>query len=111
MYRTIVVGTDGSDTARIAVERACDVAEAFNARLLIVSVFHLGSPEAIQEQKDKLPDEHQWQASRQYAVREALARAQELVGPRNIDYDTRAIEGNPAESPARWERTRRQASP
>ena len=39
MYRTIVVGTDCSATADIAVDRAADMARAMGARLHLVSAF------------------------------------------------------------------------
>ena len=38
MYKDILVGTDGSATARIAVDRAVDVAKSAGARLTVVSV-------------------------------------------------------------------------
>lgn len=39
MFKTIVVGTDGSDTADIAVERAADLAKLTGGRLLMVSAY------------------------------------------------------------------------
>ena len=39
MISTIVVGTDGSDTAAIAVRNAIELAAALNARLQIVSAY------------------------------------------------------------------------
>lgn len=38
MYKRILVGTDGSDTASQAVERAVEVAAAFGSRLTILCV-------------------------------------------------------------------------
>ena len=38
MYTSILVGTDGSKTASIAVDRAVEVAAASNAKLTIISV-------------------------------------------------------------------------
>lgn len=42
MYRSILVGSDGSSTASIAVDRAVELATTFDAKLTICSV---GSPE------------------------------------------------------------------
>ena len=39
MYKTIVVGTDGSTTARAAVAHAAGLAEAFGSSLHVVSAF------------------------------------------------------------------------
>jgi nucleotide-binding universal stress UspA family protein len=38
VYREILVGTDGSPTAALAVDRAAEVAKALGSRLTIVSV-------------------------------------------------------------------------
>ncbi len=45
MYRNIVVGTDGSDTAAIAVERAGELARLSGARLHVVSSYNPVSPQ------------------------------------------------------------------
>jgi len=38
-YRTVVVGTDGSETAQLAVRQAAELAKAFDGQLIIVSAF------------------------------------------------------------------------
>jgi nucleotide-binding universal stress UspA family protein len=45
MYKTIVVGTDGSETATIAVERAGELARLTGARLHVVSSYHPARPQ------------------------------------------------------------------
>jgi nucleotide-binding universal stress UspA family protein len=45
MYKTIVVGTDGSETAMIAVERAGALARLTGARLHVVSSYHPARPQ------------------------------------------------------------------
>ncbi|WKD59379.1 universal stress protein [Corynebacterium caspium] len=44
-YRTVVVGTDGSSSSLLAVERAAKIASAFNSRLVIASAFYPPSTE------------------------------------------------------------------
>jgi nucleotide-binding universal stress UspA family protein len=39
-YRTIVVGTDGSESALKAVEQAAEIAAALSARLIMVCAYH-----------------------------------------------------------------------
>ncbi|MEU4419914.1 universal stress protein [Actinoplanes sp. NPDC024001] len=39
-YRTIIVGTDGSESALKAVEQAAEIAAARSARLVVVCAFH-----------------------------------------------------------------------
>jgi nucleotide-binding universal stress UspA family protein len=38
-YRTVVVGTDGSETAELAVRQAAELAQACGGQLIIVSAF------------------------------------------------------------------------
>jgi nucleotide-binding universal stress UspA family protein len=45
MYKTIVVGTDGSETAATAVERAGEIARLTGARLHLVSSYHPARPQ------------------------------------------------------------------
>src|SRR5215204_1075542 len=42
MIETIAVGTDGSETAGRAVEYACELAERYGARLVLLSAFVAG---------------------------------------------------------------------
>jgi nucleotide-binding universal stress UspA family protein len=45
MYKNIVVGTDGSETAMIAVDRAGELARLTGARLHVVSSYHPARPQ------------------------------------------------------------------
>jgi nucleotide-binding universal stress UspA family protein len=47
MYRSIVVGTDGSDTASIAVSRACELARLTGATLHVVHAYQQLSPTQV----------------------------------------------------------------
>jgi nucleotide-binding universal stress UspA family protein len=47
MYQTIVVGTDGSDTAAEAVRVAAELARTFNAKLHVVRAYQLPSGAAL----------------------------------------------------------------
>jgi nucleotide-binding universal stress UspA family protein len=46
MFGSIVVGTDGSDTAKEAVRQAAELAKAVGAELLVVSAFDGASEDA-----------------------------------------------------------------
>ena len=70
-YRNVVVGTDGSATAEIAVTHAAEIAKTFGARLTIVTAYvHDVMKEA--RKSEPLPYEMQWMAK---DVNEAEARA------------------------------------
>ncbi|MHA6794783.1 universal stress protein [Pseudonocardia bannensis] len=96
-YNTIVVGTDGSSTSFVAVERAAAVARDSDAKLVIVSAFTPASREEIVEAEDALKDEA-------YLVRgftpaeETLRLAEDkavAVGATNIT--TQAVDGAPVD--------------
>ena len=72
MYKNILVGTDGSATASIAVERAVEVAAATGARLTILTVDR-------EERGRKILDE--------VASRHADS---------GVDIDTKVLTGDPA---------------
>ncbi|WP_300019636.1 universal stress protein [Pseudonocardia sp.] len=56
-YRTIVVGTDGSDTSLAAVDRAAAVAADSHAELVVVCAFTPASREETAGAEDALKDE------------------------------------------------------
>jgi len=55
-YRRVVVGTDGSPTASLAVEQAAGMAVAFGSELLIVTAFQSHNTEVPQG----VPEDIQW---------------------------------------------------
>ncbi|GAA4679808.1 universal stress protein [Pseudonocardia yuanmonensis] len=56
-YTTVVVGTDGSATSYVAVERAAAVARDSDAELVLVSAYTPASREDTLEAEDALGDE------------------------------------------------------
>src|SRR5438132_12654701 len=56
-YRRVVVGTDGSQTAAVAVQNAAEMAAAFNAELLIVTAFQ---PQPAERVDDEVPEDLRW---------------------------------------------------
>jgi nucleotide-binding universal stress UspA family protein len=58
-YRNVIVGTDGSETAELAVRNAAELAKAFGARLTIVTAF---APEPEEEAKrlEEAPPDVRW---------------------------------------------------
>lgn len=85
----IVVGVDGSDTSKMALQRAVWEAERWNAKLTVVSAVNLNSVAWLPGagySSDVLDD-----------IRSGLDVAvAQAVGDRDIDVRTHAIEGNPA---------------
>jgi nucleotide-binding universal stress UspA family protein len=60
MFGSILVGTDGSDTATTAVRHAIDLARQLGARLQIVSAYEPVSVQRLREERAELPEDVQW---------------------------------------------------
>lgn len=62
MYKTVVVGTDGSESSCLAVRRAAGIAAAVGAELVLASAYYAGAQDAAEcQRQDSSPvvgDEH-----------------------------------------------------
>ena len=94
-YRNVIVGTDGSATAELAVRHAATLAKAFGARLTIVTAFAPAptSPTDLSE----VPDDLRWRITDSAAADERAESAQKIakeVGVKEVRRRTSA--GDPA---------------
>ena len=96
MGEAIVVGTDGSDTAKRAVDEAVRLAGALGAELHVVSAFEplrgakiAGAPEGAAKVWQPLPDSQ---------VESTLSQAAAGVRMKNIEVTTHALEKDPADA-------------
>jgi nucleotide-binding universal stress UspA family protein len=71
-YRRIVVGTDGSETAAVAVRHAATLAAAFGGELVVVTAFR-PQPQTDRPHETEVPDDLRW-AITDSAVAEEHAR-------------------------------------
>jgi nucleotide-binding universal stress UspA family protein len=94
MLSIVAVGTDGSATASKAVEAAADIAERFDARLVLLSAFD-GSDRPTGSGSGS--DERQWAFNNDARVRELLHRTEQELRERKIECTTMLDEGDPAE--------------
>ena len=83
MIKTVAVGTDGSETAGIAVAEAMEIAERFGASLLVLSAFDDGNAE--------------WASNAAEQVERILAVAEETAAERGIDCRSAAEAGDAGE--------------
>jgi nucleotide-binding universal stress UspA family protein len=60
MFRSILVGTDGSDTAHAAVRRSIELAAGLDARLHIVSAYEPVSEPRLLGEQVEAPKDVQW---------------------------------------------------
>ena len=99
MIRSIVVGTDGSDTAAKAVKEAADLAAAVGAALNIVSAYVPVSNQRLREEARQAPDDVQWQVTPREDVDSMLTEAEEVATEAGVkDVHKHAREGDPADA-------------
>jgi len=97
MFKTIAVATDGTETADKAVDVALDIAERFDARLLIFSAYMPPSLKQVEKDRSGLPEEVQWTVHAAERVDTILGKALHRARQRGLDSDTVARKGEPAE--------------
>lgn len=93
-YQTIVVGTDGSDTARRAVERAAALAAADDARLVVTTAF-----ERHEDRPDEtVPSDVRWMLTDSNTAERHARSGRELAHEAGVtDVVVQAVAGAPAE--------------
>src|SRR5260370_7662104 len=60
MFKSIVVGTDGSDTATEAVRQAADLARSVGAKVELVSAYEPVPEARLREERKQAPEDLQW---------------------------------------------------
>ena len=99
MIRSIVVGTDGSETAEKAVQEAADLAAAVGAAINIVSAYTPVSSQRLREEARQAPEDVQWQVTPREDVDAMLSDAERQVTGAGVqDVHTHAREGDPADA-------------
>jgi nucleotide-binding universal stress UspA family protein len=97
MIQTIAVGTDGSDTAKRAVEVAMDMAERYGAKLVLASAYRPVSETRVVHERDAAPADVQWSINPSQEVDATLRDAEELARERGIQFLSEARTGDPAD--------------
>ena len=98
MFRAIVVGTDGSETAGRAVEAAIGLARAHGATLHIVSAFVPVPQQRLRAEALKAPHDVEWQVNPREDVDATLGEARARTANAGIAVHTHAREGDAADS-------------
>jgi nucleotide-binding universal stress UspA family protein len=97
MMSTVVVGTDGSDTAAQAVDFAIDVAERFGARFVVASSYRPVSESRISKEQSDAPQDIQWSINPTEDVDAALREVEEKAKERGLKTTSEARQGDPAD--------------
>jgi nucleotide-binding universal stress UspA family protein len=98
MFRSIVVGTDGSETASKAVAAAVDLAREIGASLDIVSAYEPVPQSRLREESRQAPEDLQWTINPREDVEATLREAAEDIEDAGIRVETFAREGDPADA-------------
>jgi nucleotide-binding universal stress UspA family protein len=96
MFKSIVVGTDGSETADVALRRAIDLARLTGAKLHVVSAYepapaHVGGNQPVAEAAE-------WSVGSDFKVESVLQRAQDEAGGGDVEIELHAPKGDAADS-------------
>ena len=98
MFGSIVVGTDGSETAREAVRQAIELANQIGATIDVVSAYEPVSGQRLREEATQVPDDLQWMVNPREDVNATLAEAAEEIRGAGVTVETFAREGDPADA-------------
>ena len=98
MYRSIVVGTDGSETAGEAVRQAIELAKSVGASMHLVSAYSPVPDSRLRQERQGAPEEIQWSINPREDVEETLRQAEENVSQAGVKVETYAREGDPADA-------------
>jgi nucleotide-binding universal stress UspA family protein len=99
MFASIVVGTDGSDTARKAVRHAIELARQLDARLQIVSAYEPVSEQRLREEQVEVPKDLEWMVNPRSDVLALLEQARgEAAGAGVANVETYACQGDAADA-------------
>ena len=97
MVKTIAVGTDGSDTAQIAVDFAMDMAEKYGAKIVIASAYAPVAEDRLRKEQADAPQDIQWSINPSEDVDATLRVAEEAAKDRGLSYASDARNGDPAD--------------
>ena len=98
MFGSMVVGTDGSETASEAVRQATELAGRLGAKVHLVSAYEPVSEGRLRDERQQVPGELQWMVNPREDVNQTLEGAAEGLRAKGIDVEIHAREGDPADA-------------
>jgi nucleotide-binding universal stress UspA family protein len=98
MFKSIVVGTDGSDTATQAVRQAVDLALAVGAKIELVSAYEPVPAQRLSQERRQAPEDLQWAINPREDVDVTLEAAAELARAAGVPVDVYPRQGDPADA-------------
>ena len=98
MFGSIVVGTDGSETASEAVRQAIDLASETGARLEVVSAYAPVPVSRLKTEAKESPSDVQWMINAREDVEATLAEVVAQAAKLNVDCSPHSRQGDPADA-------------
>jgi len=98
MFKSIVVGTDGSDTAGKAVEEAIALARALGASIELVSAYEPVASQRLRDEARDAPQDLQWMVNPREDVDATLRDACQEIEAAGVAVTSYAREGDPADA-------------
>ena len=98
MFGSIVVGTDGSETANSAVKQAIDLAKAVGASVQLVSAYEPVSDSRLRQEQQQAPEDLQWMINPREDVDSTLEEAKTQAEEAGIEVAIHARQGDPADA-------------
>jgi nucleotide-binding universal stress UspA family protein len=98
MFSRIVVGTDGSETAKEAVRQAIDLAKQVGASLDVVSAYEPVPQSRLREERQQVPQDLEHTVTPREDVDATLADAAKEIVESGVEVKTFARQGDPADA-------------
>ena len=98
MFKRIVVGTDGSETAAAAVGQALELAKMTGATLSLVSAYQPASGRRVEAEQAGAPADVQYEIGPREDVNLVLDAAAADVKQQGVEVQTHPVEGDPADA-------------
>jgi nucleotide-binding universal stress UspA family protein len=98
VFKRIVVGTDGSETAAEAVRQAIDLAKLSGATLSVVSAYQPASGRRVQAEQAEAPADVQYEIGPREDVNLVLDAVAADAKKQGIEVQTHPVEADPADA-------------
>jgi nucleotide-binding universal stress UspA family protein len=98
MFNSIVVGTDGSETAMQAVRQSVELARALGSTLEVVSAYEPVPEQRLSAERRTAPEDLQWAISPREDVDATLEQAASVARDSGVEVNKYARQGDPADA-------------
>jgi nucleotide-binding universal stress UspA family protein len=98
MFTTIVVGTDGSDTANYAVQQAKDLAKSLGATIHLVAAYEPVPESRLRKERRQTPQDLEWMINPREDVDVTLKEAARDVDEAGVPVTVHPREDDPSDA-------------